>query len=64
MTNFRAVLFDWRGTLAPTLSGRQWIQEGFRRTERKASDEAAQRVLDKITSAHELVSAHGPGHRH
>ena len=29
MTNFRAVLFDWRGTLALTLSGPQWIQEGF-----------------------------------
>jgi hypothetical protein len=51
MTNFRAVLFDWRGTLALTLSGPQWIQEGFRRTGRKASDEAAQGVLDKITSA-------------
>jgi hypothetical protein len=29
MTNFRAVLFDWRGTLALTLSGPHWIQEGF-----------------------------------
>jgi hypothetical protein len=35
MTNFRAVLFDWRGTLALTLSGPQWIQEGFRRTGRR-----------------------------
>jgi hypothetical protein len=41
MTNFRAVLFDWRGTLALTLSGPQWIQEGSRRTGRKASDQAA-----------------------
>jgi hypothetical protein len=64
MTNSCAVLFDWRGTLALTLSGPQWIQEGFRCTERKASDEAAQRVLDKITSVHELVSAHRPGHSH
>ena len=30
MTNFRAVLFDWRGTLALKLSGPQWIQEGDR----------------------------------
>ena len=29
MRNFRAVLFDWRGTLALTMSGPQWIQEGF-----------------------------------
>jgi FMN phosphatase YigB (HAD superfamily) len=48
LTNFRAVLFDWRGTLALTLSGPQWIQEGFRRTGREAS-QAGQRVLDKIT---------------
>jgi len=51
VTNFRAVLFDWRGTLALTLSGSQWIQQGFRRTGRNASAEAAQRVLDKVTSA-------------
>jgi hypothetical protein len=31
MRNFRAVLFDWRGTLALPMSGPQWIQEGFRR---------------------------------
>lgn len=49
MTNFRAVMFDWRGTLALTLSEPEWIQEGLRRLRREASNEAAQQVLDKIT---------------
>jgi hypothetical protein len=64
MTNFRAVLFDWRGTFALTLSGPQWNQEGFRRTGREASDGATQRVLDKITSAPSWYQLMAPGYRH
>ncbi|HEX5384495.1 MAG TPA: hypothetical protein VFW54_07640, partial [Propionibacteriaceae bacterium] len=51
--------------VSPSLGlDRSGFKEGFRCTERKASDEDAQRVLDKITSVHELVSAHRPGHSH
>jgi FMN phosphatase YigB (HAD superfamily) len=49
--NFRAVLLDWRGTLALTLSEPQWIQEGLRRLGRDASDEAVRSILDKLIGA-------------
>jgi hypothetical protein len=64
VTNFRAVIFDWRGTLTLTQSGPEWIQEGLRRLRREASKEAAQQVLDKITSTASWSRLTAPAYRY
>jgi HAD superfamily hydrolase (TIGR01549 family) len=51
VSNFQAVLFDWRGTLAVTLSGPQWVQEGLRRAGRQPSEEDAKAIFEKIHRA-------------
>src|SRR4051794_6029332 len=39
--SFRAVLFDWRGTLATTLSEEAWAAEALRRLDAAGADDAA-----------------------
>jgi len=53
----RAVLFDWRGTLATTLSGPEWVEQALRELGRPADPVAVDGVLRAITAAN------GPGDR-
>jgi len=55
--NFRAVIFDWRGTLVSSLSEREWVQEALKLLGREASAE----TVDEILAA--IVEADGPQHR-
>jgi len=48
---FRAVLLDWRGTLAVTGTERDWVAESLRRAGRSAEDSAVADVLAAIDSA-------------
>jgi HAD superfamily hydrolase (TIGR01509 family) len=52
---FRAVLFDWRGTLVTTLSDAQWVQEALTRLGRDTA-----RTSDVVTA---IVAANGPEDR-
>ncbi len=61
MSNFRAVLFDWRGTLVTTLGEVEWVQRGLQRAGRDASDEAAGHVLASIDDAPDLERLTAPG---
>ena len=54
---FRAVIFDWRGTLVSSLSERQWVQEALLRLGRGADP----RTVDDVLAA--IVAADGPQHR-
>ena len=54
---FRAVIFDWRGTLVSSLSERQWVQEALLLLGRGADP----RTVDDVLAA--IVAADGPQHR-
>jgi hypothetical protein len=47
--NFRAILLDWRGTLALTPSEPQWIQEGLRRLGDRAAFDGAAVAVGMVT---------------
>jgi HAD superfamily hydrolase (TIGR01509 family) len=61
VANFKAVIFDWRGTLVFTPSELEWAQSGLRRAGRDASDEAARHVLRQIDGAPEPGRLSAPG---
>lgn len=54
---FRAVIFDWRGTLVSSLSEREWVREALLLLGRAADT----RTLDQVLAA--IVAADGPQHR-
>jgi len=54
---FRAVIFDWRGTLVSNLSEREWVQEALSLLGREADTE----TVDEVVA--EMVEADGPQHR-
>lgn len=54
---FRAVIFDWRGTLVSSLSERQWVQEALLLLGR----EADRRTVEDVVAA--IVVADGPTRR-
>lgn len=45
---FRAVLFDWRGTLVTTQSQHEWVVDGLARVDR---DEDVNDLVDRIARA-------------
>jgi FMN phosphatase YigB (HAD superfamily) len=51
MAGFRAVLFDWRGTLAVTMTDTQWVEQAFSRLGRDAGADDIQQVTDAIQDA-------------
>jgi FMN phosphatase YigB (HAD superfamily) len=55
--SFRAVIFDWRGTLVSTLSQRRWIEEALTLLGRESHPESVDEILSSI------VGADGPQHR-
>lgn len=54
---FRAVIFDWRGTLVSSLSERRWVQEALLLLGREAHTGTVEDVLAAV------VAADGPQHR-
>ena len=48
MASPRAVLFDWRGTLAAYLSDRDWVRLALSRAGRSYDDRAVAAVLDAL----------------
>ncbi|MEU8392437.1 HAD family hydrolase [Micromonospora sp. NPDC048843] len=51
MHQFRAVIFDWRGTLVTTLSSQDWVHAALRLLGRDDRPEAVAGVLAAITEA-------------
>ncbi len=47
----RAVLLDWRGTLAVTMTNIEWVEQAFRRLGRDAFADETQRVADALQDA-------------
>jgi FMN phosphatase YigB (HAD superfamily) len=56
---FRAVLFDWRGTLATTLTEEEWVHEALRRLERRASAAAIETTASLLRGAENALDAPG-----
>ncbi len=56
---FRAVLFDWRGTLATTLTEDQWIREALRRLGRHERTSEVTRVTAALRGADADLDAPG-----
>jgi FMN phosphatase YigB (HAD superfamily) len=56
---FRAVLFDWRGTLATTLTEDEWAREALRRAGRAASDSAVADLAGRLCLAEAELDAPG-----
>jgi FMN phosphatase YigB (HAD superfamily) len=54
---FRAVLFDWRGTLATTLTDVEWIHEALRRLGRRASGAEIDATASLLRSAENALDA-------
>ena len=52
---FRAVLFDWRGTLVTTLTEEEWVRESLRRLRRTAQDEAVADLVTLLRSAEQSL---------
>jgi len=50
---FRAVIFDWRGTLVSTLSGRRWVREALTLLGREADTQTVEAALSAIVEANE-----------
>jgi FMN phosphatase YigB (HAD superfamily) len=56
---FRAVLFDWRGTLVTTLTEVQWIHEALRRLGRSTSGAEIDATASLLRSAENALDAPG-----
>jgi hypothetical protein len=61
VANFKAVMFDWRGTLVFTPSELEWAQSGLQRAGRDASEEEGRLVLSQIVEAPDLERQSAPG---
>jgi hypothetical protein len=61
VANFKAVIFDWRGTLAFTPSELEWVRSGLQRAGQDESEEAGRHVLSQIVSAPDLQRLSAPG---
>jgi HAD superfamily hydrolase (TIGR01493 family) len=61
VANFKAVMFDWRGTLVFTPSELEWAQSGLQRAGRDASEEEGRLVLSQIVEAPDLERLSAPG---
>lgn len=48
---FRAVIFDWRGTLVTTLSDQEWVREALLLVGRDSDPDGVNRVLTSIRTA-------------
>jgi len=59
--DFRAVLFDWRGTLVVTGTEQDWVAEALRRAGRTADRSAVEGVLAAIDGAGGQARLDGPG---
>lgn len=49
--SFRAVIFEWRGTLAATLTEHTWVREALKLLRRPATDAQIELVLEAIRAA-------------
>jgi hypothetical protein len=58
----RAVIFDWRGTLATTLSGDEWVREALRSLGRPAEPTDVEFVVSALSAANgDANRLDGPG---
>jgi len=59
---FRAVIFDWRGTLVTTLSDQEWVREALRLVGRDSDADSVNAVLTSILAANgDEDRLEGPG---
>ena len=56
---FRAVLFDWRGTLTTTLTEAEWVQEALRRLGRHRSGDEVEAIASLLRGAEGDLDAPG-----
>ncbi len=49
--SFRAVIFDWRGTLVSVLSEAAWVRESLTLLDRPAGPDTVEVILSAISSA-------------
>jgi HAD superfamily hydrolase (TIGR01549 family) len=61
VAEFKAVLFDWRGTLVRTLPELEWVKLALERAGRSGSDQVAAEVLARIEGAPSVATLWGAG---